>query len=94
MERNMEHYSIADARGNLPSIVHEVEDGLPVTLTRRGKPVAMIISIAEYQRLAQGKQDLWEMLERFRSTAYLDDLDIDEAFSSVRDRSSGREVTL
>jgi len=49
MERQ---YSIAQARNQLPCIVHEVEKGRTITLTRRGKPVARLVSIREYQRLS------------------------------------------
>ena len=44
-------YSIADARSNLPSIVDEAEAGEEIELTRRGKPVAAIVSLRELQRL-------------------------------------------
>lgn len=33
-------YSIAEARNDLPSILHDVERGGSVTITRCGKPVA------------------------------------------------------
>ena len=53
----MEHeYSIAQARDQLPGIVHEVEKGRTVTLTRRGKPVARLVSVREYERLAGEKR--------------------------------------
>jgi prevent-host-death family protein len=44
-------YSIAEARDKLPSIVHEVEKAGPIKLTRRGKPVAVLIAESEYERL-------------------------------------------
>ena len=36
--------SIADARNRLPALVHQAEAGEAVTITRRGKPVAVVIS--------------------------------------------------
>ena len=90
----MEDYSISTARANLPSIVHAVEDGPAVTLTRNGKPVAMIVSMAEYERLTRGRPCLWGAIESFRNKTDLSELDIDEIFHDVRDRSTGRELEL
>ena len=57
-------YSISDARNNLPSIVKQVEYGPAVELTRRGRPVAVLISHKEYERLNPPKPDCGR---RFRS---------------------------
>jgi prevent-host-death family protein len=38
-------YSIAQARSSLPTIVDEAQAGVDVELTRRGKPVAAVISL-------------------------------------------------
>lgn len=86
--------SIAHARNRLPALVHEVEEGRPVRLTRRGKPVAVLVSLREYERLGAGRPDLWESIESFRRQSDLGDLDVDEIFAGVRDRSSGRGVEL
>ena len=44
-------YSIAEARSNLPKIVDQAEAGAEVELTRRGKPVAVIISHRQLEKL-------------------------------------------
>jgi prevent-host-death family protein len=44
-------YSIAEAKDNFSSLVHEAEGGRAVPITRRGRAVARLISEAEYQRL-------------------------------------------
>ncbi len=85
-------YSIADARHQLPAIVHDAERGTPIELTRRGKPVAVLISIARWQRLSKGRPDFWKALQEFRRTHDLEALDADDVFSNLRDRSPGREV--
>jgi antitoxin Phd len=51
-------YSIAEARHNLAAIVHEAERQSPVALTRRGEPVAVLLSIQEYQPLARERHAL------------------------------------
>jgi antitoxin Phd len=85
-------YSIAEARNSLPALVHDAEKGTPVELTRRGKPVAVLISADEYARLAHGRPDLWSALREFRKRHDPLDLDVDAIFADVRDRSAGREV--
>lgn len=87
-------YSISDARNNLPNIVREVEGGPFVELTRRGQPVAVLVSIKEFRRLQSPKRDFWEALQEFWAKYDLSDLDIDEIYRDVRDRSPGREVEL
>ena len=50
-----QNYSIAEAKDNFSSLVHEAEGGKAVPITRRGKSVARLISEAEYQRLLGAK---------------------------------------
>jgi prevent-host-death family protein len=45
-------YSIAEARHNLPAIVHEAERAGAVRITRRGEVVARLVAEREFQRLA------------------------------------------
>lgn len=84
-------YSIAGARNQLPALVHDAEAGKAVHLTRRGKPVAVLISLADYDRLTR-ERDPWVALEAFRRSHELADLDVDEVFADVRDRGPGRQV--
>lgn len=85
-------YSVADARDQLAAIVHRVERGTPVEITRRGTPVAVMLSVDEYRRLTAPRVDLVESLARFRATADLEALDLDGALRDVRDRSPGRSA--
>ncbi len=86
-------YSIAEARDRLAALVHEAECGRPAELTRRGRPVAVILSLDAYRRLAQSEQaDFWSAYERFRESVDPADLvDEPDPFADVRDRSPGRE---
>lgn len=87
-------YSIAAARNSLPALVHAVEGGSPVEITRRGRPVAVLLSIGDYQEMSNKKPDLWAAIQRFRQTADLEALDTEEIYADVRDRSPGREPEL
>lgn len=86
--------SIAEARNKLPALVHSVEEGPAVRLTRRGKPVAVLVSLEEYERLRPRRPDFWRAIKEFRERTDLSDLDVDEIFRGVRDPSPGREVEL
>ena len=65
-----------------------------IQLTRWGKPVAVLLSTREYERLQKGKVDLWEAYLDFRERYNLAELeiDVDTIFTNVRDYSSGREM--
>jgi prevent-host-death family protein len=90
-------YSIAEARNRLPKLVHEAERG-PIRLTRRGRPVAVIVSLVEYKRLTEPvTTGLWDAIAAWRKIAGLsaDDVDdVDEVFAGLRDHSAGRDVSL
>ena len=87
-------YSIATARNSLPALVHAVETGPPVEITRRGQPVAVLLSIDEYRRMNGKKPDLWAAIQQFRQSADLENLDVEEIYADVRDRSAGRDPAL
>ena len=47
----MKSVSIADAKNRLTELLYQAEEGQPVQVTRRGQPVAVLLSEAEYERL-------------------------------------------
>jgi prevent-host-death family protein len=84
-------YSIAEARGRLPGLVHEVEAGEPVVLTRRGRRVAVLVSAEEYDRLTgrAPRHNFGEALRRFRERMDLEQLwEEGNPWEDVRDRST------
>jgi len=89
-------YSIAETRNNLAAIVHELEDVQSVEITRRGESVAVLISKQEYDRLLSKSTGFWDSYQAFRKRANLEELDIDpdEIWRDVRDKSPGREIDL
>lgn len=85
--------SIADARDRLASLVHDVEEGSPVEITRRGRPVAVLVSYHEYQRLLGEGPSFWDAMLAYRNATKLDDpqalgLDVENDFP--REPSPGR----
>lgn len=88
-------FSIAEAKGKLPAIIHSVEDGPSVQLTRHGKPVAVLLSIREYELLMLKKKGFWSALMEFRNAIEKEDIKItDEDFEGLRDTSFGRAREL
>lgn len=50
-------HSIADAKAHLAEYIATAETGEPVVLTRHGKPVAALVSIADLERLERQRGD-------------------------------------
>jgi prevent-host-death family protein len=80
--------SIAEARNDLSGVVREAESGRPVTLSRRGRPVAVLVSARQYERMAGQRPSLAEAIQHFRAehATALDDAD----WLPPRDPASGR----
>jgi prevent-host-death family protein len=88
----MKRVSVAEAKNTLPALLHEAETE-PVEIVRRGKPVAVILSRANYDRLRGKNEGLWRALESFRTKHALDELDAVGAFDGVRgSKAAGRPV--
>jgi prevent-host-death family protein len=88
-------YSIAEARSNLPKIVDQAEAGAEVELTRRGKPVAVIISLRQLERLRSERPRFADVYKAFLRTHTLEDVGIeDDFFQAARGRGTGRKVSL
>jgi prevent-host-death family protein len=88
-------YSIAQARANLASIVDEVETGPPVEITRRGKPVAIVLSPTEYESLKMQRVSFADAFRAFREKFDPAELGVDTNFAAaLRDRDPGRKVRL
>ncbi len=87
-------YSIAEAKNHFPRLVHAVEREGAVEITRRGRPVAMLVSMEEYGRMHDRRVGFWQALEAFRRVAG-NDMELgDEVFRDLRDRSPGRRVDM
>lgn len=95
IEHMAQRYSIAEARSNLPTIVDEVEAGQEVQLTRRGRPVAVVVSLREFERLRGKRGSFRAAYESFLQEHDLNENGLEKGFAaSVRDRSRGREPSL
>ena len=95
-DRDMpKRYSVADARSNLPRILHDVESGSDIELTRRGRSVAVLVSVHKYRRLSSGRPRFAEAYQAFLSRFSLGDCGVDDEFpDSLREKDEGRRVRL
>ncbi len=93
VRNKMKHrYSISEAKNRLTSIIHGVETGDPVQLTRHGKPVAILLSLNKYEALKQKNKNFWNSLISFRQSMDKEEDNLDDCFDHLRDRSTGRDV--
>jgi prevent-host-death family protein len=90
-----QRYSISEARTSLPAIVDLAEAGRQIELTRRGRPVAVVVSLREFERLRGERPRFADAYKVFLSKHSLAEIGLDEDFvRSVRETGPGREVSL
>jgi prevent-host-death family protein len=88
-------YSIAGARTNLPTIIDQAEAGERIELTRRGTPVAVVISLREFERLRGDRPRFRDAYRKFLSRYSLEEVGLDTDFvAAMRDKGTGRKVSL
>jgi prevent-host-death family protein len=95
----MKETTIRDAKARLTSLVHEAEKGHAVRLTRRGRPVAVLVSDREYERMKAAKQprgDFMHFLHGWRREMIAKGVSFstDEEISAAKDREPGREFSF
>jgi prevent-host-death family protein len=90
---HMSDFSIAEAKSHFAQLVQQAESGQAVRITRRGLPVAVMVSGAEYERLA-ARQDsprdsLFDFTTRLRLEAAAAGLPLfeDADLQGLRDHS-------
>ena len=92
----MSAVSIAEARNTLTRLIRKAEDGESVHITRRGEPVAVLVSSEEYERLQSGepRKDVWQAIEDWRAQAGFDWPELTpEEVDGWRDRRPPREFS-
>ena len=86
-------FSIAEAKNHLSSLVHAAEIGESVTLTRRGKPVAVLISEHQYKQLSGQRKGFWQAVETFRQELELTRVNMTEDdLAGLRLKETGRDM--
>ena len=87
--------SVAEARQNFARLIRTAQRGKAIEITRRGEPVAVLLSASEYLALTGERPSFVEAVDRVRDRLGVDQLGIgDEEFEGLRDDSPGREVSF
>lgn len=58
--------AISTLKNHLPEIVHQVESGEDIQITRHGKPVAVMVSLDRYQQAFGEKKGIYHAIMRWR----------------------------
>lgn len=90
----MSQTSIVEAKAQLTNLIRQAEQGETVHITRRGKPVAVLLSEDEYKRLHQEQKqgNFWNLISEMRSDPAFEPVDLPrEEVDSWRDRRPVRE---
>jgi prevent-host-death family protein len=87
-------YSVAEARQGFARLIRAAERGRAVEITRRGEPVAVLVSASQYRALTGERPSFVESVAAIRTRLGVDHLAIgDEDFAALREASAGREVS-
>jgi len=89
----MKTSTIAEAKNNLSQLIHQLETDDAIHLTRHGKPVAVMLSEANYQKLIRKDTSLFQAIKEWRNNlegdCALNDIDL----KHLRATSQGREFS-
>lgn len=87
--------SVAEARQNFARLIQTAARGRVVEITRRGQPVAVLLSASHYLLLTGERPSFRAAVAAVRARRRIEQLGIgDEDFAGLRDESAGREVAL
>lgn len=62
----MTNATISHLKNHLPEIVHDVESGNDIQITRHGIPVAVIISLERYKSAFSSEKGIYNAFQRWR----------------------------
>ena len=88
-------FTIARARNHLSQVVRLAEEEGAVELTRRGRPVAVVISTDEFLRLCSPPGRPFAFVEKLREDYGAEHYGLEPGdLDNLRDRTPGRVVQL
>ena len=85
---------IAEAKNNLPVLVHSLESAGIVKLSRRGKVVAYLLSVDHYHQLLSPRKGFFTKATQIQSRLKNSDLLEDSTISGWRADISAREFSF
>lgn len=90
----MSQVSIAEAKNHLPRLVQQAEAGEAVRITRRGRPVAVLLSEQAYERLLAPRAGIADFLQQWRAEMAAQSAPFADGseFENLRDNTPARPV--
>jgi prevent-host-death family protein len=88
-----QRYSVVEARSRLSAIIDQAQAGREIELTRRGKPVVVIMSCRDFERLHSKRPRFGDAYRTFLNRYSLKEIGLPEGFAA-RDTMPGRKVSL
>lgn len=89
----MKTSTIAEAKNNLSQLIHQLETDEPIHLTRHGKPVAVMLSESNYQKLTHKDNSLYQAIQQWRNQLEGDSALTNAELKTLRAASQGREFS-
>ncbi len=87
--------SVAEARARLPGLLRRVEQGDSVAITRRGRPVAVLVPVPAFRAISGRAGPFLAAYGAWRATVDPRDLALPRNhFRRLRDSSPGRPAKL
>jgi prevent-host-death family protein len=87
--------SVAEARQSFARLIRVAQRGRAVEITRRGEPVAVLLSASEYLALTGERPSFIEAATQLRNRMGIEKLRIgDEDFEGLREATPGRGVSF
>jgi prevent-host-death family protein len=86
----MKTSTIADAKSNLSQLINQLDSDEAIHLTKHGKPVAVMLSEANYQKLTQKRTGLYEAIQQWRTQLTVDSALTETELKQIRAASQER----
>ncbi len=83
--------TIAEAKNNLSQLIHQVESGESIQITRHGKPVAVLLSESNYQQLTNQGSHLYQAIQQWHNQLDGDGVLTETELKHQRVNVSGRK---
>ena len=76
-------------------LIKRAQQGKTIEITRRGEPVAVLLSATEYSAIMGERSSFIDAMKHVRERLGVDELEIGDAeFEGLRGESPGREISL
>lgn len=89
----MKTSTIAEAKNKLPQLIRQLESDEAIHLTRHGKPVAVMLSEANFQKLTKKGQGLYQAIQHWRDQLEGDSALTEAELKNIRTSSQGRDFS-